>query len=52
MNRLRGFRHFVRYVCGADIEVNQLNTNLDLALKLHSLLPKDVERFLASLNQD
>ncbi len=49
MNRLRGFRHFVRHGYGAEIEVTQLNINLALAQQLQVLLPQDVESFLMNL---
>jgi uncharacterized protein YutE (UPF0331/DUF86 family) len=52
MNRLRGFRHFIRHAYGADIEITQLNSNLDLAEKLRSLLPLDVENFFLCLTRD
>lgn len=51
MNRLRGFRHFVRHAYGAEIEINQLTTNLNLALRLLELLSKDVQYFLEQLSQ-
>ncbi|MGB8701609.1 MAG: hypothetical protein WCD18_19515 [Thermosynechococcaceae cyanobacterium] len=38
MNALRGFRHFVRHVYGAEIEVTQLKVNLELAIRLKELL--------------
>ncbi len=50
LNRLRGFRHFVRHGYGADIEINQLRTNLDLAFQLETLLPKDLQRFLEQIS--
>lgn len=52
MNRLRGFRHFIRHAYGADIEITQLNSNLDLAVKLRTLLPQDVESFLLCLTRE
>ena len=52
MNRLRGFRHFVRHGYGAEIEITQLNTNLGLAQQLQVLLPQDVESFLMNLSQE
>lgn len=51
LNRLRGFRHFVRHGYGAEIEVTQLNINLKLAQQLQVLLPQDVESFLFRLGQ-
>lgn len=51
LNRLRGFRHFVRHGYGAEIEVTQLNINLELAQQLQVLLPQDVESFLMNLGK-
>ncbi|MGF1535369.1 MAG: hypothetical protein ACFB4J_02625 [Elainellaceae cyanobacterium] len=51
LNQLRGFRHFVRHGYGAEIEVNQLQVNLDLAVNVWALLPRDVEVFLEQLRQ-
>jgi len=49
LNRLRGFRHFVRHGYGAEIEINQLRTNLELANRLQSLLTQDLQHFLEQI---
>jgi len=49
LNRLRGFRHFVRHGYGAEIEINQLRTNLELSNQLEVLLHQDLEHFLNQL---
>lgn len=50
MNRLRGFRHFVRHAYVTDIDPNQLQANLNLAFKLAEALPKAVYTFIAQLD--
>ncbi|NET35866.1 MAG: hypothetical protein F6K19_28205 [Cyanothece sp. SIO1E1] len=50
MNRLRGFRHFVRHAYVTDIDPTQLQANLNLALKLAEALPKAVQVFIAQLD--
>ena len=52
MNRLRGFRHFVRHAYVADIEVTQRQANLGLAWQLAQRLPAAVELFLGQLDPD
>jgi hypothetical protein len=52
LNRLRGFRHFVRHGYGAEIEINQLRTNLDLAIQLQTLINQDLNRFLEEISID
>lgn len=52
LNRLRGFRHFIRHAYGADIDINQLRTNFDLAIQLKSLIAEDLSRFLHQLGRD
>jgi uncharacterized protein YutE (UPF0331/DUF86 family) len=49
MNRLRGFRHFVRHAYGTDIELTQLQVNLKLASQLAKDLPDTVQAFIAQL---
>jgi uncharacterized protein YutE (UPF0331/DUF86 family) len=50
LNRLRGFRHFVRHGYGAEIEINQLQTNLELAIQLQGLITRDLQLFLEQLS--
>jgi uncharacterized protein YutE (UPF0331/DUF86 family) len=50
LNRLRGFRHFVRHAYGAEVEITQLRTNLDLSFQLKPLLTKDIQLFLAQMS--
>ena len=52
LNRLRGFRHFVRHGYGAEIEINQLRTNLDLVIRLKALITEDVHLFLEQISAD
>ncbi|WP_008308712.1 hypothetical protein [Leptolyngbya sp. PCC 6406] len=49
MNRLRGFRHFVRHAYVTEIDPSQLRSNLTLALTLATELPLAVQRFMAEL---
>jgi uncharacterized protein YutE (UPF0331/DUF86 family) len=50
MNRLRGFRHFVRHAYVTDIELTQLQANLKLAQQLARDLPEAVRAFIAQLD--
>lgn len=50
LNRLRGFRHFVRHGYGAEIEINQLRTNFDLAVRLKALITQDLHLFLEQIS--
>jgi uncharacterized protein YutE (UPF0331/DUF86 family) len=50
LNRLRGFRHFIRHGYGADIEISQLRANLDLAMQLESLLSQDLGQFVSQIS--
>ena len=52
LNGLRGFRHFFRHGYGAIIEYEQLQANLDKALKLIPYLEADLNRFLENLSDD
>ncbi|MGD1858691.1 MAG: hypothetical protein ACFB0E_01820 [Leptolyngbyaceae cyanobacterium] len=49
LNRLRGFRHFIRHGYGAEIEINQLSVNLELAKQLKGLIHQDLEQFLTQI---
>lgn len=49
MNRLRGFRHFVRHAYTTDIDPVQLKVNLDLAMQLADCLPSAVQTFIVEL---
>lgn len=51
LNALRGFRHFFRHAYGANIEYEQLKSNLDKALKVFPKLESDLNQFLAQLEQ-
>ena len=51
LNALRGFRHFFRHAYGANIEYEQLKSNLDKALNVFSKLESDLNQFLAQLEQ-
>ncbi|NJN21038.1 MAG: hypothetical protein HC812_07420 [Leptolyngbya sp. RL_3_1] len=48
MNRLRGFRHFVRHAYVTEIGPTQLQANLALALQLATTLPPAVNGFDAN----
>jgi hypothetical protein len=50
MNRLRGFRHFVRHAYVTEIDPAQLQANLNLALQLATTLPPAVNGFTAQLD--
>lgn len=52
LNRLRGFRHFVRHGYGAEIEIHQLRINLELANQLRTLIHRDLEQFLAQISPE
>ena len=52
MNRLRGFRHFVRHAYVANIDPLQLQANLNLVLKLADALPGAVQTFIVQLEGD
>jgi uncharacterized protein YutE (UPF0331/DUF86 family) len=52
LNRLRGFRHFVRHGYGAEIEINQLRTNLDLAIQLKPLIIRNLHLFLEQISSN
>ncbi len=49
LNGLRGFRHFFRHAYGTNIEYDQLQINLDKAMKLLPTLEQDIESFLEKL---
>ncbi|MDX2241195.1 MAG: hypothetical protein NW224_10970 [Leptolyngbyaceae cyanobacterium bins.302] len=51
LNRLRGSRHFVRHGYGGEIEINQLRTNLDLAMQLKTLINQDLHLFLEEVSK-
>lgn len=52
MNRLRGFRYFVRHAYVTDIDPIQLEANLNLAVTLANEFPKAVKVFLERLNDE
>lgn len=52
MNRLRGFRHFVRHAYVTDIDPVQLQANLNLAFKLTETFPRSVQNFITQLDND
>lgn len=52
MNRLRGFRHFVRHAYVTEIDPAQLQANLTLAFALATTLPAAVEGFVAQLEPE
>lgn len=52
LNRLRGFRHFVRHGYRAEIEVNQLRTNFDLVIQLKALISQDLHLLLEQISPD
>lgn len=49
LNRLRGFRHFIRHGYGAEIELTQLQTNLAAAIDSRQLISQDLHRFLGEI---
>lgn len=49
MNKLRGFRHFVRHAYGMEIEIDQLQSNLRAAQNLYQLISRDADVFLKTL---
>lgn len=49
LNRLRGFRHFVRHAYGAEIDRAQLQANLAVSNQIQPLLVTDFQAFLAAL---
>ncbi|MDB9528383.1 hypothetical protein PN498_20495 [Oscillatoria sp. CS-180] len=49
MNRLRGFRHFVRHAYVTDIDAAQLQINLAFAVQLTHELPTAVHQFIGQL---
>lgn len=52
LNRLRGFRHFIRHGYGAEIEMNQLQANIDLVTHLRPLISQDLQYFLNQISSE
>jgi hypothetical protein len=52
LNRLRGFRHFIRYGYGTEIAISQLRINLELAIRVKALITQDLQLFLERLGSE
>ncbi|MGD1899952.1 MAG: hypothetical protein ACFB16_23770 [Phormidesmis sp.] len=49
MSKLKNFRHMFRHAYGADIERDQLTSNLVAAQKLYDLIGQDINTFLCQI---